>query len=102
YAAARPCCEQALAICKNVLGPEHPNTVEALNHMAALSAALGETKRAWERLTEAAAASASANRKFLATSAERDFACMRAKSRSNFEILLNLPGEHAELMHTGR
>ncbi|HIP70184.1 MAG TPA: tetratricopeptide repeat protein, partial [Anaerolineae bacterium] len=43
---ARPYCEQALAICQKVLGPDHPHTAASLNNMGYLLRAMGRPEEA--------------------------------------------------------
>src|SRR4029450_2340250 len=45
-AGARPYYERALAICEQVLGPEHPDTATSLNNLGLLFHAQGDLVRA--------------------------------------------------------
>jgi tetratricopeptide (TPR) repeat protein len=46
HAKALPLHERALAICEAQLGPEHPDTANSLNHLAALHKAMGNHAKA--------------------------------------------------------
>jgi CHAT domain-containing protein/tetratricopeptide (TPR) repeat protein len=101
HAQARPYLEQALTLRQKVLGPEHPQTATSLNNLGSLLVALGQPEPAWDLLRQGTAAHALANRKFLTGSAEHDFIFWLTIKRFNFDLLLSLAVQHAELLPAG-